>query len=76
MNTEVAGTVVRPGPGAVTDVRSSMAYNGAETWDRYIDGVDVAAQRIQIVAVDVERRADRRIGPRVPRHGLATRHLQ
>ena len=52
MNTEVAGTVVRPGPGAVTDVRSGMAYNGLETWDRYIDGVDVSAQRIQIVAVD------------------------
>ena len=53
VSTEVAGTVVRPGPGAVTDVRSGMDfYNGPETWDRYIDGVDVSAPRIQIVAVD------------------------
>ena len=51
VNTEVAGAVVRPGPGVVTDVRSSMDYNGPETWDRYIDGVDVAAPRVQIVAV-------------------------
>ena len=51
VNTEVAGAVVRPGPGVVNDVRSSMAYNGPETWDRYIDGVDVAAPRVEIVAV-------------------------
>ena len=51
VNTEVAGAVVRPGPGVVNDVRSGMAYNGPETWDRYIDGVDVAAPRVQIVAV-------------------------
>ncbi|GAA1748451.1 Ig-like domain-containing protein [Agromyces humatus] len=51
VRTEVAGTVVRPGPGAVTDVRSGMEYNGLETWDRYINGVDVSAPRVQIVAV-------------------------
>ncbi|MCD2443917.1 Ig-like domain-containing protein [Agromyces sp. SYSU K20354] len=52
VSTDVAGTVVRPGPGAVTDVRSGMDYNGLETWDRYINGVDVSASRMQIVAVD------------------------
>ncbi|GAA1802921.1 Ig-like domain-containing protein [Agromyces neolithicus] len=52
VHTDVASRIVRPGPGAVNDVRSSMAYNGPETWDRYIDGVDVAAPRFEIVAVD------------------------
>ncbi|MFF2275052.1 Ig-like domain-containing protein [Agromyces sp. NPDC058126] len=51
-HTAVAGTVVRPAPGDVDRVDSRMAWNGAETWDRYIDGVDVDAPRLEIVAVD------------------------
>jgi hypothetical protein len=52
VNTEVAGIVVRPAPGQVTDVRSSMDWMNAETWDRYIDRVDGGGSRLQIVAVD------------------------
>ncbi|MGW9166842.1 Ig-like domain-containing protein [Agromyces sp. NPDC055658] len=51
-HTAVAGTVVRPGPGGVDGVDSEMAWNGPEVWDRYIDDVDVAASRIEIVGVD------------------------
>lgn len=51
VNTEVASIVVRPAPGQVTDVRSSMAWMNAETWDRYIDRVD-GGSRLQIIAVD------------------------
>jgi hypothetical protein len=51
-NTEVAGIVVRPAPGAVSGVQSSMDWMNAETWDRYIDRVDAGAPRLQIVAVD------------------------
>lgn len=51
VNTGVDGEVVRPAPGQITDVRSSMDWMNAETWDRYIDGVD-AGTRLQIVAVD------------------------
>ncbi|GAA1776220.1 Ig-like domain-containing protein [Agromyces lapidis] len=51
-HTGVAGTVVRPAPGGVGGVDSRMGWNGAETWDRYIDGVDSDASRLEIVAVD------------------------
>ena len=51
-NTAVAGTVVRPAPGPVDGVDSRMAWNGAETWDRYIAGVEVTSPRVEIVAVD------------------------
>ena len=52
-NTEVAGIVVRPAPGAVTGVQSDMAWMNQETWDRYIAGVDAGgAPRLQIIAVD------------------------
>lgn len=51
-NTAVAGTVVRPAPGGVGGVDSGMAWNGTETWDRYVAGVDVKAPRVEIVAVD------------------------
>jgi len=51
-HTDVAGVVVRPGPGAVDGVTSEMAWNGPEIWDRYIDDVDVSASRIEIVGVD------------------------
>ncbi|WP_051138669.1 Ig-like domain-containing protein [Agromyces italicus] len=51
-HTAVAGTVVRPAPGDVGGVDSRMGWNGAETWDRRIDGVDVDAPRMEIVAVD------------------------
>ncbi|WP_430646102.1 Ig-like domain-containing protein [Agromyces sp. GXS1127] len=50
--TEVASTVVRPAPGAVTGVASEMGWLNAETWDRYIDDVDGSPRRFQIVAVD------------------------
>ncbi|GGI47804.1 hypothetical protein BCL57_002515 [Agromyces flavus] len=52
VHTDVAGTVVRPAPGGVGDVRSEMAWLNAETWDRYIDDVDAGSQRLQIIAVD------------------------
>lgn len=52
VSTEVAGTVVRPAPGAVTDVQSGMGYFNSTTWDRYISSVDVSAPRMEIVAVD------------------------
>ncbi len=51
VNTEVAGIVVRPAPGAIRDVQSSMAWLNTETWDRYIERVDADAWRFQIVAV-------------------------
>ncbi|MDQ0895551.1 hypothetical protein [Agromyces ramosus] len=51
VNTEVVGTVVRPAPGSV-GVQSKMDWMDAETWDRYIDGIDGSAWRYQIVAVD------------------------
>ena len=52
-NTEVAGIVVRPAPGAVTGVQSDMAWMNQETWDRYIAGVDAGGgPRLQIIAVD------------------------
>ncbi len=52
-NTEVAGIVVRPAPGAVTGVQSGMAWMNQETWDRYIDrGRRRGGPRMQIVAVD------------------------
>ncbi len=51
VNTGVAGVVVRPAPGQITDVRSQMAWLTTETWDRYIDGVG-AGPLLQIVAVD------------------------
>jgi len=52
VNTEVAGVVVRPAPGAVNGVQSDMAWMNQETWDRYIAGVDAAGPRLQIIAVD------------------------
>ena len=52
VSTEVAGTVVRPAPGDVRSVSSAMGWLNAETWDRYIDGVDPGSQRLEIVAVD------------------------
>ncbi len=51
VNTEVAGIVVRPSPGAVRGVQSSMDWLNEETWDRYIDRVDADTSRLQIVAV-------------------------
>ncbi|WP_448809474.1 Ig-like domain-containing protein [Agromyces bauzanensis] len=51
VNTEVAGIVVRPAPGTVTQVQSAMDWMNIETWDRYISGVN-AGPRLQIVAVD------------------------
>ncbi|MFD4420386.1 Ig-like domain-containing protein [Agromyces sp. NPDC058484] len=50
-NTEVAGVVVRPAPGQVTDVRSRMDWMNAETWDRYITDVG-GGPTLQIIAVD------------------------
>lgn len=52
VNTEVAGIVVRPAPGAIGSVQSRMDWMNQETWDRYIDNVDAGGQRLQIVAVD------------------------
>jgi hypothetical protein len=52
VNTEVAGIVVRPAPGAVNSVQSDMSWMNEETWDRYISSVDAGAPRLQIVAVD------------------------
>ena len=52
VNTEVAGIVVRPAPGAITGVLSRMDWMNQETWDRYIDRVDSGSPRLQIVAVD------------------------
>ena len=52
VNTEVAGIVVRPAPGAVTGVQSRMDWMNAETWDRFVDRVDAGGPRLQIVAVD------------------------
>jgi hypothetical protein len=54
VHTDVASTVVRPAPGAVDDVRSSMAWLNAETWDRYIDDVDAGTRRLQIIAVGAD----------------------
>ncbi|MFF2390688.1 Ig-like domain-containing protein [Agromyces sp. NPDC058104] len=51
-HTAVVGTVVRPAPGDVGAVDSRMGWNGPETWDRYIDGVEADAPRLEIVAVD------------------------
>lgn len=50
-STEVAGTVVRPAPGAIRGVDSSMDWLNRETWDRYIDRVDADTSRLQIIAV-------------------------
>jgi large repetitive protein len=52
VNTEVTRIVVRPAPGAVAGVQSRMDWMNVETWDRYVDGVDAGAPRLQIVAVD------------------------
>jgi hypothetical protein len=52
VNTEVAGIVVRPSPGAIGQVSSSMGWMNTETWDRYIADVESGGQRLQIVAVD------------------------
>ncbi|WP_173922021.1 fibronectin type III domain-containing protein [Agromyces sp. Marseille-P2726] len=52
VNTQVAGVVVRPAPGAVTGVQSRMDWMNAETWDRYVDRVDSGGSSLQIVAVD------------------------
>ena len=52
VNTEVAGIVVRPAPGAIGTVDSHMDWMNVETWDRYIDRVDAGGPRLQIVAVD------------------------
>lgn len=51
VNTEVAGTVVRPAPGAIGSVQSRMDWMNQETWDRYVERVD-GGPRLQIVAVD------------------------
>jgi len=51
VNTEVAGIVVRPAPGALRGVQSSMGWLDKEIWDRYIEGVDADTSRLQIVAV-------------------------
>ncbi len=52
VNTEVAGAVVRPAPGAVRDVDSRMDFRTADVYDRYITGVSPDAWRYDIVAVD------------------------
>ena len=52
VNTEVAGIVVRPAPGAVNSVQSDMSWMNEETWDRYVSSVEAGAPRLQIVAVD------------------------
>ncbi|PWC03160.1 fibronectin type III domain-containing protein [Agromyces badenianii] len=52
VNTEVAGTVVRPAPGSVQSVDSRMLFRTTELYDRYIDGVSPGAWRYNIVAVD------------------------
>lgn len=52
VNTEVAGIVVRPAPGAISGVQSRMDWMNQETWDRYIDRVDGGGSHLQIVAVD------------------------
>lgn len=52
VNTEVAGIVVRPSPGAIGQVSSSMGWMNTETWDRYIADVESGGQRLHIVAVD------------------------
>jgi hypothetical protein len=53
VNTEVAGTVVRPAPGAIGSVDSHMDWMNVETWDRYIDRVDAGGPRLEIIAVDL-----------------------
>ncbi|KZE94193.1 hypothetical protein AVP42_01189 [Agromyces sp. NDB4Y10] len=52
VHTAVAGTVVRPAPGAVSGVDSAMDWLNAETWDRYVSNVDAGTRRLQIIAVD------------------------
>ncbi|GAA1521359.1 hypothetical protein BJ978_002117 [Agromyces terreus] len=52
VNTAVAGLVVRPAPGGIDSVRSSMDWLNVETWDRYISEVRPSSSRLQIVAVD------------------------
>jgi len=52
VNTEVAGIVVRPAPGAVNSVQSDMSWMNEETWDRYVSSVEAGAPRLEIVAVD------------------------
>lgn len=51
-HTEVVGVVVRPAPGAVSDVQSRMDWLSGETWDRYVSSVTAPASRLEIVAVD------------------------
>lgn len=51
-HTAVASTVVRPAPGGVSGVDSTMDWLNAETWDRYVSGVDAGTRRLQIIAVD------------------------
>ncbi|KRC58462.1 hypothetical protein ASE14_17900 [Agromyces sp. Root81] len=52
VNTEVAGTVVRPAPDRIRDVDSRMEMRTADVYDRYIAGVSPGAWRYDIVAVD------------------------
>lgn len=52
VHTAVAGTVVRPAPGAIAGVDSGMDWLNVETWDRYVSGVDAGTRRLQIIAVD------------------------
>lgn len=52
VHTAVASTVVRPAPGGVSGVDSTMDWLNAEIWDRYISGVDAGTRRYQIIAVD------------------------
>jgi hypothetical protein len=52
VHTAVASTVVRPAPGGVTGVDSTMDWLNAETWDRYVSSVDAGTRRLQIIAVD------------------------
>ncbi|MGR2753147.1 Ig-like domain-containing protein [Agromyces arachidis] len=51
-STAVASTVVRPAPGGVGSVDSTMDWLNDETWDRYVAGVDAGTRRLQIIAVD------------------------
>ncbi|MEI5582716.1 MULTISPECIES: Ig-like domain-containing protein [unclassified Agromyces] len=52
VHTAVASTVVRPAPGGVTGVDSTMDWLNAETWDRYVSDVEAGTRRLQIIAVD------------------------
>lgn len=52
VHTVVASTVVRPAPGNVSSVDSSMDWLNDETWDRFVSGVDAGTRRLQIIAVD------------------------